>query len=278
MSRFIQSNGIRMHLVEDGGGPLVVLLHGFPEFWYGWRYQLGPLAAAGLRVVAPDLRGYNLSSKPRGLANYVLDALADDVLGLADALGRSRFAIGGHDWGGVLAWHLAARDPARIERAAILNAPHPATMRAFARAHPGQLARSWYVAFFQLPGLPERVLRAGDHAWLANGLTGSSRPGTFGDADLANYRRAWAQPGALTAMLAWYRAVRLQQPPTTPHRVEVPVRVIWGDGDRFLDHRLAEAGLAACDRSDVHHLGHASHWVQHEEPDEVNRLLGEFLV
>jgi epoxide hydrolase 4 len=259
-------------------GPLVVLLHGFPEFWYGWRYQLGPLAAAGLRVVAPDLRGYNLSSKPRGLANYVLDALADDVLGLADALGRSRFAIVGHDWGGVLAWHLAARDPARIERAAILNAPHPATMRAFARAHPGQLARSWYVAFFQLPGLPERVLRAGDHAWLANGLTGSSRPGTFGEADLANYRRAWAQPGALTAMLAWYRAVRLQQPPTTPHRVEVPVRVIWGDGDRFLDHRLAEAGLAACDRSDVHHLGHASHWVQHEEPDEVNRLLGEFLV
>lgn len=258
-------------------GPLVVLLHGFPEFWYGWRRQLGPLATAGVRVVAPDLRGYNLSTKPTGLANYVLDVLADDVLSLADALGRRRFAIVGHDWGGVLAWHLAARDPGRIERAAILNAPHPATMRDFARDHPRQLARSWYVAFFQLPGLPERMLRAGDHAWLANGLTGSSRPGTFGDADLALYRRAWSQPGALTAMLAWYRAVRLQQPPTTPLRVEVPVQVIWGDRDRFLDRGLAEAGIAACDQSEVHHLRRASHWVQHEEPDEVNRLLLRFL-
>ena len=258
-------------------GPLVVLLHGFPEFWYGWRRQIGPLAAAGLRVLAPDLRGYNLSAKPEGLASYVLDVLADDVLGLADALGRRRFAIVGHDWGGVLAWHLAARDPGRIERAAILNAPHPATMRGFARAHPSQLARSWYVAFFQLPGLPERMLRANEFAWLANGLTGSSRAGTFSDADLARYREAWAQPGALTAMLAWYRAVRLEQPPTTPLRVEVPVRVIWGDRDRFLDARLAEAGAAACDRAEVHHLRRASHWVQHEAPDEVNRLLVEFL-
>jgi epoxide hydrolase 4 len=258
-------------------GPLVVLLHGFPEFWYGWRRQIGPLTSASLRVVAPDLRGYNLSAKPEGLASYTLDVLADDVLGIADVLGRQRFAIAGHDWGGVLAWHLAARDPARIERAAILNAPHPATMRDFARAHPSQLARSWYVAFFQLPGLPERMLRARNHAWLANGLTGSSRPGTFGDVDLARYREAWAQPGALTAMLAWYRAVRLQQPPTTPLRVEVPLRVIWGDRDRFLDPRLAEAGIAACDRDDVHHLRHASHWLQHEEPEEVNRLLAEFL-
>ena len=228
-------------------------------------------------MVAPDLRGYNLSAKPEGISAYLLDVLADDVLGLADALGRRRFAIVGHDWGGVLAWHLAARDPGRIERAVILNAPHPATMRDFARAHPTQLARSWYVAFFQLPGLPERMLRAGDYAWLANGLTGSSRPGTFGDADLAHYRRAWSQPGALTAMLAWYRAVRLQQPPTTPLRVEVPVQVIWGDRDRFLDHRLAEAGIAACEHGEVHHLRQASHWVQHEEPDEVNRLLRRFL-
>ncbi len=258
-------------------GRLVVLLHGFPEFWYGWRRQIGPLAAAGLRVVAPDLRGYNLSAKPQGLAAYVLDVLADDVLGIASALGRRRFAVVGHDWGGVLAWHLAARDPGRVERAAILNAPHPATMRDFARAHPGQLARSWYVAFFQLPGLPERVLRAGDFAWLAHGLTGSSRPGTFDTTDLARYRQAWAQPGALPAMLAWYRAVRLQQPPTTPLPVRIPVRVIWGDGDRFLDARLAEAGIAACDQGDVHHLRRAGHWVQHEEADEVNRLLVEFL-
>src|SRR5687768_9879381 len=149
--------GVRIHAVAAGpaDAPLVILLHGFPEFWYGWRHQIGPLAAVGLRVLAPDLRGYNLSSKPAGIAAYALDALADDVLGLADALGRRRFAVVGHDWGGALAWHLAGRDPERIERAAILNAPHPGTMRDYARAHPSQMAKSWYVAFFQLPALPE---------------------------------------------------------------------------------------------------------------------------
>ena len=121
--------------------------------------------------MAPDLRGYNLSDKPSGSDAYRLDVLADDVLGVADALGRDRFAVVGHDWGGVLAWHLAARRPDRIARAAILNAPHPAAMGAFVRRHPSQLARSWYAAFFQLPGLPERMLAAADFAWLRNGLS-----------------------------------------------------------------------------------------------------------
>ena len=197
--------------------------------------------------------------------------LADDVLGVADALGRDRFAVVGHDWGGVLAWHLAARAPDRIARAAILNAPHPATMGAFVRRHPGQLARSWYVAFFQLPGLPERMLAAADFAWLRNGLVRTSRRGTFTAADLDRYREAWARPGALTAMLGWYRAIRLQRPLRA--RVRSPLLVIWGDGDRFLDRRLAEASLAWCDRGEVVHLSRASHWVQHEEPKEVNRLL-----
>jgi pimeloyl-ACP methyl ester carboxylesterase len=275
----LRTNGIELHAVADGPehGPLVLLLHGFPEFSYGWRHQLGPLADAGLRVVAPDLRGYNLSSKPKGLAAYTVDVLADDVLGVADKLGRPRFAVVGHDWGGVLAWHLAAREPGRVERAAILNAPNPATMRNFVRSRPSQLARSWYVGFFQLPALPERVLRAGDYVWLRNGLTRTSRPGTFTPEDLARYRAAWSQPGALTAMLGWYRAVRLRSAMPRPVRVRVPVRVIWGDRDAFLDRDLAEAGLAWYDRGEACHLRAASHWVQHEEPDEVNRLLLQFL-
>ena len=130
------SNGLEFHAVSAGpaDGPLVVLLHGFPEFSYGWRRQIPALAEAGLRVVAPDQRGYNRSSKPAGIAAYTLDVLANDAFGLADALGRERFAVVGHDWGGVVAWHLATRNPERVTRAAILNAPHPATLRRYARA------------------------------------------------------------------------------------------------------------------------------------------------
>ena len=274
-----RTNGVELHGVAAGppDGPLIVLLHGFPEFWYGWRHQIGPLAAAGLRVLAPDLRGYNLSSKPDRIAAYTLDALADDVLGLADALGRRRFAVVGHDWGGILAWHLAARDPERVERAAVLNAPHPGTMRAYARAHPSQMAKSWYVAFFRLPALPEAMLRAADFAWLRNGLVRSSRPGTFRPEDLRRYREAWSQPGAITGGLNWYRALRLRSGTPKPLQIHVPVRVIWGDRDAFLNRDLAEAGLASCERGEAFHLADATHWVQHEEPERVNRLLLDFL-
>ena len=123
----LRTNGITLHAAAAGPaeGKLVILLHGFPEFWYGWRHQIAPLAASGLRILAPDQRGYNLSDKPAGIAAYRLDTLADDVIGLADALGREHFAVVGHDWGGVVAWRLAARNPERVTRAVILNAPHP---------------------------------------------------------------------------------------------------------------------------------------------------------
>jgi hypothetical protein len=157
----LAANGITLHAVAAGpvDGPLVILLHGFPEFWYGWRQQIAPLAASGLRVVAPDQRGYNLSDKAAGIAAYRLDALADDLLGLAEALGRERFAVVGHDWGAAVAWHLASRNPERVTRAAMLNAPHPATLRRYARAHPSQALKSWYIPYFQLPLLPELSLR-----------------------------------------------------------------------------------------------------------------------
>ena len=253
----------------------MVLLHGFPESSYCWRHQLEPLAAAGLRAVAPDLRGYGWSSKPASVPAYRLDVLADDVLGLADALGCGRFAVVGHDWGGVLAWHLAARESDRVVRVAILNAPHPAAMAAFVRMHPSQLMRSWYVAFFQLPCLPERMLAAAGFRALADGFVRTSRPGTFTATELAQYRAAWSQPGALSGMLAWYRAIRHQRPIAA--RVRIPVRVIWGDRDRFLDRRLAEASLAWCDQGEVIRLRHLGHWLQHEEPEQVARLLVEFL-
>lgn len=275
----LRADTIELHAVAAGppDGRLVVLLHGFPEFWYGWRRQIAPLAAAGLRVLVPDQRGYNLSDKPGGVAAYALDTLADDVLGLADALGRGRFAVVGHDWGGVVAWHLAARNPERVERAAVLNGPHPATVRAFMRAHPSQALRSWYAGFFQAPLLPEWTLGAADFAWLRASLDRTSRPGAFSDEDLRRYRAAWARPGALTAMLNWYRALPGFAGPSPSGRIRVPVRVVWGDRDPFLDRGLVKAGLALCDRGEAFHLPEATHWVQHEEPEQVNRLLVEFL-
>jgi pimeloyl-ACP methyl ester carboxylesterase len=275
----LRTNDVELHTVAAGprDGPLVVLLHGFPEFWWGWRRQIGPLAAAGLRVVAPDQRGYNLSDKPGGVQSYGIDRLADDVLGLADALGRRRFAVVGHDWGAVLAWHLAARNPERVERAVVLNGPHPATMRAHTLRNPSQAFRSWYVGFFQLPLLPEWMLRAADFAALRGAMRATARPGTFSIEDFALYRAAWAQDGALTAMLNWYRALPGYSGSVRTGSIRVPVRVIWGDRDVALDAGLAEAGLALCEQGEAFHLAGATHWVQHEEPERVNHLLVEFL-
>jgi len=223
----LRANGIGLHALTAGpaDGPLVVLLHGFPEFAYGWRRQVGPLAAAGLRVVAPDQRGYGLSDKPDGLAAYTVGTLADDVLGLADALGRERFAVVGHDWGAAVAWHLASRNPGRVERAAVLNAVGVSVGLAYARTSPTQMAKSWYIGFFQAPALPELALRAAGHAWLRSAMTRSSRQGTFGPEDFRRYREAWSRPGALTAMLGWYRALRLYARRLPPERVRVPLRL-----------------------------------------------------
>lgn len=277
---YLRTNGITLHAAAAGppDAPLVILLHGFPEFWYGWRHQIAALAAAGLRILAPDQRGYNLSEKPAGIAAYTLDRLAEDVLGLADLLGRERFAVVGHDWGGVVAWHLAERSPERVSRAAILNAPHPATLRRYALSHPSQLLKSWYVGFFQLPFLPELALRTGDFRVLRRVLRRSSRRGAFTADDFRAYREAWAQPGALGAGLNWYRAfLRRDARAAPPAPIRAPVRVIWGDRDAFLDRGLAEAGIALCENGKACHLPEATHWVQHERPDEVNRLLIDFL-
>jgi pimeloyl-ACP methyl ester carboxylesterase len=204
----VEAAGVRLHVVEAGpaSGSPVVFLHGFPEFHYGWRHQIDALAAAGCRVLAPDQRGYNLSDKPRGLAAYSLDALAADVVAALDALGCAKTFVVGHDWGGVVAWWLALTRPDRVAGLVAINAPHPVVMRRALRRDRAQRRRSRYILFFQLPWLPEWRLRRNDFAGLARALTATSRRGTFSPEDLARYREAWRQPGALTAMLNWYRA------------------------------------------------------------------------
>lgn len=274
---------IRLHVVQAGpaDGPLLILLHGFPEYWYGWKHQLIPLAEAGYRVWAPDQRGYNLSDKPAGAKAYSLDTLAADVVGLIDAAGRTQAIVVGHDWGGVVAWWVAALYPDRVARLVILNAPHPAVMKRYTRQHLNQLLKSWYALFFQLPALPEFIMRQGNWSMLSRTLRSSSRRGTFSDDDLDQYRHAWSQPGpagktALTSMLNWYRAA-LQQPPgrSTYIRISVPTLVIWGVRDHFLNQELAQLSLELCNTGQLVLFERATHWVQHEEAERVTALIAD---
>ncbi|TGE23376.1 alpha/beta fold hydrolase [Hymenobacter metallicola] len=275
---YVETNGIRLHVVQCGPaqGPLVVLLHGFPEFWYGWHRQIDALAAAGYRVWAPDQRGYNLSDKPRRVAAYRVDTLARDVLGLLDAAGQRQAFIVGHDWGAAVTWHLATHYPARVTKAAVLNVPHPSVMVRTLSRSLEQLRKSWYIFFFQLPWLPEWLVRRRNWLFARQALVGTSRRGTFSTADLAEYVSAWQQPRAMRSMINWYRAaVRMPKQTKSSGRVTVPMHIIWGVKDAFLKREMAERSLMLCDQAQLTYLP-ASHWVQHEEAEAVNTLLLRF--
>ena len=258
---------VRLHYVEQGEGPLVVLLHGFPEFWYGWRHQIGPLAEAGFRVVAPDMRGYNLSSKPRGRDQYDVAPLAQDVAptdrgARGDAARTSPATTGAARWPG----RRRAFTPRRWSALAILNAPHPRVFIEHLK-DPRQLARSWYMGFFQLPYLPELL---GKRVF----------PLGFPVQERARYEEAYAQPGALTAMLNYYRALVTrhaeERGAAHPHRPRSDTRDLGRRATATWAPTLAEPH-----RADVPNLERVirldtSHWVQHEAPDEVAALLVEF--
>jgi pimeloyl-ACP methyl ester carboxylesterase len=275
----VLTNGVTLHLAEAGpeDGPLVILLHGFPEPWFCWRHQIGPLSTAGYRVLAPDQRGYNTSDKPGRVKDYALETLAADVVGLIDRSGRARARLVGHDWGGIVAWWVAIRHPGRVERLAVLNAPHAVAFRRFVLRHPAQLLRSWYAFFSQLPRLPEARYRQDNWSTLVRALSTTSRPGTFQSEDLDRYRRAWSEPGAITAMVHWYRAALRHRPPPADPQVHVPALIIWGVRDVFLLRGNAEASAALCDDVRIVWFEEATHWIQHEEADRVNPLLVDFL-
>ncbi|HXC54456.1 MAG TPA: alpha/beta hydrolase [Rhizomicrobium sp.] len=269
---------VTLHVAEAGpeDGPLVVLLHGFPEFWFGWRHQIGALAAAGYRVVAPDQRGYNLSDKPRGIARYDVDRLAADVVALAAHYTSEPFNLVGHDWGAVAAWWTASRTPQKIRRLAVLNCPHPAVWRGAMDNDPVQRKASWYVRAFRLPWLPEALMRSGNFRALLTALRQSKRP--LGDDDAERYRAAWRQPGALTAMINWYRAIlRHKFEPIAPASIRVPVQIIWGRNDPYALPALAEASKALCAEAQLTYLPDATHWVAHDAPERVNAILLDFL-
>jgi pimeloyl-ACP methyl ester carboxylesterase len=281
----ITTNGFRLHVVMAGppDGKAVILLHGFPEFWRGWLKQIEPLAEAGSRVIVPDQRGYNLSDKPEGISAYHIDVLAQDVVGLMDAVGREKTVVIGHDWGAAVAWHLATYHPERVEKLGILNVPHPAVMVRTLRASFKQLRKSWYMFFFQLPWLPEWLLGRNNARGMAELLRRSGKPGSFTEEDLAAYRQAWSQPGALTAMLNWYRsAVRsgfgagVGAAPEMP-RIQVPTLMLWGKQDVALSYEMAQPSIDLCEQGELVFFDDATHWVQHDKAAEVNTHLLRFL-
>ena len=267
----VATNGISLHTRQAGpeDGPLVVLLHGFPEFWDGWHRQIKPLADAGYRVIAPDQRGYNRSDKPDGVDSYHIEELAADVIGLIDAAGRETAAVAGHDWGAAVAWWLALSYPARIDSLTAVNVPHPTVMEDTLRRNLSQLRKSWYMIAFQFPVLPETIATANNCRVLQRGLTESSRPGTFSATDLRRYREAWTQPGAVTAMINWYRAMGRYRPRPPQQQVSVPTLVMWGQQDDFLESRMAAESLDYCDAGQLMTFPSATHWVLHERPEET---------
>jgi pimeloyl-ACP methyl ester carboxylesterase len=267
---------MRLHYVTAGSGPLVLLLHGYPEFWYSYRYQL-PALAATHRVVALDLRGYNLSDKPP--AGYDIATLCEDLRGAIAALGERQADVVGHDWGGALAWALAMRAPEEVRRLAILNAPHPAT---FQRAlySPGQWLRSSYVGFFQLEGIAEEAITHDNYALIRRTFRAADRERAWlTDADIQCYVGAIARPRALTAALNYYRQVVRRGPGIVgPARViSAPALVLWGELDPYLGVAALDGLERWVDDLRILRFATAGHWLNQQEPARVNEALLEFL-
>jgi pimeloyl-ACP methyl ester carboxylesterase len=269
---------VALHVADAGpaSGPPVILLHGFPEFWFGWRHQIHALADAGHHVIVPDQRGYNLSEKPRGVEAYDLDRLVSDIAGLANNFGAAQFSLVGHDWGAAVAWRFAEAYPERVRRLAVMDAPHPAIWRAAMDNDPEQRKLSRYVRLLGTRGLPELLIRAGRYRALEAPMRESTRP--LSDEELVRYREAWTQQGALTGMINWYRAI-LRWRPAIPAAgsIGVPTQIVWGGRDRYALARLAEASRDLCRRGNLTSFPNATHWIQHDESERVNAILLEFL-
>lgn len=278
--RFVTCDRVRLHCALAGpvDGPLVVLLHGFPEAWFGWRGHIEALAARGFRVVAPDQRGYNDSDKPTTLVSYTISEPVADVEAIIRALGHQRAHVAGHDWGGAVAWWLAMTRPYRVDRLAILNMPHPQVLDETLRHSAEQRRKSTYAALFQIPWLPERVLGWRRGQRLAKMMKSTSKPRSFSEAKLAEYRTAWTKPEALRAMLDWYRAsVRFRSMYPDDVRVKAPTLIMWGTQDAALSASMIDPSAVLCDDVEVVRIEDATHWVHHDASTQVTaRLAAHF--
>jgi epoxide hydrolase 4 len=275
---YITTNGVKLHYVTQGTGPLMLMLHGFPECWYSWRHQI-PVFAQHFQVVAVDLRGYNDSDKPTEQSAYIMDEFIKDVEGLIRGLGHEKCILVGHDWGGAIAWSFAYAHPNMVERLIILNLPHPAK---FSQGlfQPQQLLRSSYIFLFQLPGIPELLLQSGDYQIIPKIIQGTAfNKDAFNQQDLETYQKAAAKPGALTAMLNYYRNVFSNSLFNRTWGVlDVPTLMIWGENDTALGKELTYGTENYVKDLEIKYIPRCGHWVQQEKPELVNQYIREFLV
>jgi epoxide hydrolase 4 len=278
-------SGLKMRIARAGAGPLIVMLHGFPECWYSWRYQLHAFSDC-FDCVAPEMRGYGETDAPVGVANYTLDKLVGDVADLVYALGRDRAVIVGHDWGGAVAWATALLRPEIVERLIVLNCPHLKRFREELRSNPRQMLRSWYMLFFQLPVLPEAALRARNFAAIDNLFKkGTARRGSISNDDMNYFRAAFRNPYSMTAAVNYYRANfrtgllgRVRQSDWIDRKIAAPTLVIWGEQDFALGKELTHNMERLFTGSfELRCISESGHWVQQEQPEQVNAYIGDFL-
>ncbi len=281
LHRHVDVGEVRLHVAERrpfgalDDAPLVVFLHGFPDFWWTWRKQMEAFARAGYWAVAPDLRGYNESEKPKGVEHYEVERLAGDVAGLIGALGRREAYVVGHDWGGLVAWHFAMLHPHMLKKLAVLNIPHPVAMVKGLK-RPAQMKKSWYIFMFQLPRFPERFASKNDFAFMRR----TFRANEFSPEEIEQHVDALRVPGALTSAMNYYRASlrrTLRGKPPELVRIDAPVLVVWGDRDRYLGKEMASPPEKWVPDARVVHISEATHWVHRDAPEAVDDLLLGFL-
>jgi epoxide hydrolase 4 len=276
---FIKTNGIKLHYVTQGEGKLMLMLHGFPEFWYSWRHLI-PEFAKNYRVVALDLRGYNESDKPQEVEAYSILELLKDIKGVIKGLGYRDCILVGHDWGGAIAWNFAYIYPQLVERLIVLNIPHPAKFSQGLRT-PQQLLRSSYIFFFQLPFIPELFLQANDYRAISSFFVEMAIDKTaFTKDDLEAYKDAAAKRGALTAMMNYYRqwlSSFFSASQKSWRQLEIPTLMIWGEKDSALGKELTYGTQDYVKYLTLKYIPNCSHWVQQEKPELVTQYIQEFL-
>lgn len=277
--RTVETNGLDLHVVTAGptAGEPVLALHGFPEFWYGWRHQLPALVEDGYRVIVPDQRGYNLSDKPDGLDAYRLTELAADAVGLLDALGYDEARLLTHDWGAAVGWQILLEYPAYVTQAVTMNIPHPAVFDEYLFGDLRQTINSTYMFLFQVPAVSEWAVTARNCRGLELFLDTTNSEDAFTPEDRDLYREAWQQPGAVTGMLNWYRSLLRRDPGGVPSMtVEPETMVIWGTQDPLLRAAMANDSIEFCQNGRLELLEDGTHWVHHECAPRVNELVCEF--
>ncbi|WP_019500566.1 alpha/beta fold hydrolase [Pseudanabaena sp. PCC 6802] len=275
---YVKTNGIKLHYVTAGAGELMLMLHGFPEFWYSWRHQIDEFSE-DYKVVALDLRGYNDSDKPAGVSAYTMATLIEDIRGVINGLGYGTCILVAHDWGGAIAWHFAYVYPDMVSKLIVMNLPHPAKFSE-GLSTPKQLLKSWYIFFFQIPWLPEQLLAFNDYRAIAAAFTEwAIDKSAFTAEDIAAFKDAASRRGALTAMLNYYRNIFQSGAigSRTWSAIKIPTLMIWGENDAALGKELTYGTELYVKDLTLKYIPNCSHWVQQEQPKLVNQYMREFL-